>query len=258
MRVIVITGASSGLGEALALEYAASGTLLALTGRDAARLKAVAGACRAKGAEVVSAQLDVRDRKALGAWLLELDASHPVDLVIASAGIIVGPAAGGTLEDADAAYDLLQTNILGVANAVQPLIPRMIACRRGQIAMLSSIAAFVPLPQAPSYSASKAAILNYGMSLRDALRPHGVRVNVVCPGFVDTPMSRMESGPKPFQQTPARAAKIIVAGLARDREIIMFPWAFGFITWVSGLLPSWLRRVFSKPFRFSVESRDRR
>jgi short-subunit dehydrogenase len=255
MRTIVITGASSGIGQALALAYAASDTLLALTGRNQDRLNAVAAACRAKGAECATAVLDVRDREAMANWLLEVDRKNPVDLLIANAGVIVGSADEHTLEDSNAGYELLQTNILGAANTIQPLIPAMTARGKGQIAIMSSIAAFVFLAHAPSYSTSKAALLNYGISLRDALRPHGVNVSVVCPGYVDTRMSRSEKGAKPFLMTADKAALRIVDGLARNRELIMFPWFFARITWISGLLPSWLRRLLSRPFAFSVKEK---
>lgn len=256
MQTVLITGASSGIGEALALEYAAPETVLAITGRDTARLESVAAACRAKGAEVISFVGDVRDRERLSAWILDLDTRHPIDLVIANAGVIAGMTDAHVVEDADAAYELLQINILGAANTVQPLIPRMIARKRGQIALMSSIAAYVPLAHAPSYSASKAAILNYGKSLRDALLPYGVQVSVICPGFVETRMSLAEKGPKPFIMGAAKAAKLIRAGLARNREIVTFPRFFSFITWLSGLLPSSIRRAVSRPFEFSV--RDKR
>lgn len=257
MRTIVITGASSGIGEALALEYASGGVMLALAGRNVERLDVVAKSCRDKGAEVVTMVLDVRDRAAMSAWLLALDRENPIELLIANAGVIAGSAAENVVEDGEAGYELLQTNILGAANTVQPLIPAMMARKSGQIALVSSIAGFVPLAHAPSYSASKAALLNYGISLRDALRPHGVKVSVICPGFVDTRMSRAEAGPKPFLMNASNAAKKIAVGLSQDREIIMFPWFFGFITWVSGLLPSWLRRAVSKPFEFSVKDKKR-
>lgn len=256
MQTILITGASSGMGEALALEFAAPETVLAITGRDAARLESVASACRARGADVILFVGDVRERERLSAWIGEVDARHPVDLVIANAGVIAGMTDADIVEDADAAYELLQINILGAVNAVQPLIPGMIARRRGQIALMSSIAAFVPLPHAPSYSASKAAILNYGTSLRDALLPYGVRVSVVCPGFVETRMSLAEKGPKPFMISAAKAARLIRAGLARNREIVTFPWFFSFVTRLSGLLPSPIRRAVSRPFAFKVRDRD--
>lgn len=257
MRTIVITGASSGIGEALALEFAKPGALLAITGRNTDRLESVAAACRAKGAEVVTSSIDVRERAALAEWLLTLDAKQPIDLVIANAGIIAGATEAHPVEEQEAAFNLLQVNILGTANTIQPLIPPMMARRRGQIAIMSSIAAYVPLAHAPSYSASKAALMNYGKSLRDALLPYGVGVSVVAPGFVDTRMSRAEAGPKPFIMGAEKAAKIIASGLVRNREIITFPWFFSFITWVSGILPSPIRRAVSKPFEFSVKEKKR-
>jgi short-subunit dehydrogenase len=255
MKTIVITGASSGIGEALALEYAAPGVLLAITGRDAERLESVATQCRAKGAEVTAAVIDVRERERMASWLAEIDDKAPVSLVVANAGIIAGQSAPGEIEDADAGYRLLQTNVLGAANTVQPLIPRMIARKQGQIALMSSIAAFVPLAHAPSYSASKAALLNYGKSLRDALRPHGVKVGVICPGYVETRMSQEEEGAKPFLMRAPEAAKRIRAGLESNREIVTFPWFFSFLTRLSGMLPSPLRRAVSQPFKFSVKEK---
>jgi short-subunit dehydrogenase len=246
MKTIVITGASSGIGEALALEYAAPGVLLAITGRDAERLESVATQCRAKGAEVTAAVIDVRERERMASWLAEIDDKAPVSLVVANAGIIAGQSAPGEIEDADAGYRLLQTNVLGAANTVQPLIPRMIARKQGQIALMSSIAAFVPLAHAPSYSASKAALLNYGKSLRDALRR---------PGYVETRMSREEEGAKPFLMRAPEAAKRIRAGLESNREIVTFPWFFSFLTRLSGMLPSPLRRAVSQPFKFSVKEK---
>ncbi len=254
MKTIVITGASSGIGEALALEYASKGRLIAICGRNAGRLEAVAAACREKGAEVVLAALDVRDRAAMSAWLTGIDRENPVDLLIANAGTIAGSTESGAIEDGDAGYALMQTNILGVANTVQPVIPLMVARGAGQIALVSSVAGFVPLAHAPSYSASKAALINYGRSLRDALRPHGVKVSVVCPGYVDTRMSRAETGPKPFLMTAASAARHISKGLGRDRGIILFPAVFGILTRISGILPSPIRRFVSGPFKFTIRN----
>jgi short-subunit dehydrogenase len=252
MRTIVITGASSGIGEALALEYAAKDRVIAICGRDRERLESVASACRAKEAEVIAAVVDVRDRAAIAEWLLRIDRQNPVDLLIANAGVIAGATESGGVEDADAAYALLHTNILGVANTVQPVIPLMISRGRGQIAIMSSIAGFAPLAHAPGYSASKAALITYGRSLRDALRTHGVKVSVICPGYVDTPMSRAESGPKPFLMSAQAAARRIAKDLARDRGIIVFPVLFGALTWLSGLLPAAIRRLVSTPFSFIV------
>jgi short-subunit dehydrogenase len=129
-----------------------------------------------------------------------------------------------------------------VLNSIQPILPRMMARRRGQIGIMSSIAAFVPLPDAPSYCGSKSAVLNYGLALRSALRGSGIGVSVICPGYVVTPMMQQESGPKPFAIEPERAAELIVRDLQRNRSIIAFPFLFALVTRLGGLLPDTLRR----------------
>src|SRR5687768_2007407 len=112
-RAVVITGASSGIGRSLALEYAAPGIVIGLVGRDAGRLDRVAADCRVRGAEAVIGLVDVSDRAALAAWLGDFDRLHPVDLVVANAGVLVRMP-GGELEPADDAYRLMQINVLGV------------------------------------------------------------------------------------------------------------------------------------------------
>ena len=138
---IVITGASSGIGEALALDYARSGVALALTGRDAGRLEAVAAACRAKGATVVADTIDVVDRERFAGWLTSFDDAHPVDLVIANAGISIDKD-NSSLDDFSVIRKTLDVNVGGVLNTVEPLLSRMIARKRGQIAVVASLASF--------------------------------------------------------------------------------------------------------------------
>ncbi len=144
---IVVTGASSGLGRALAIEYAAPGVALALIGRDPARLDEVVDAVRAKGAEATIGRIDVRDEQAMRAFLLAADDADPTECVIASAGVtMVTPRAGG-VEDLTRCRDLFDVNLNGVMNMLAPLAPRMRARRRGQIALFGSIAAFAPPPE---------------------------------------------------------------------------------------------------------------
>jgi short-subunit dehydrogenase len=255
MQTVVISGASSGIGAALAIHYASSGCNLALLGRHETRLNEIAERCRALGAAAETGRLDVRDRASMAAWLLAYDARSPIDIVIANAGVMAGTTTEGNFEDGDAGYEVLSSNVLGVANLIQPLLPRMIGRNSGQIAIVSSIAAFAPLPDAPSYSASKAAVLNYGLSLRAALAGQGIKVSVICPGYVTTPMSRQELGSKPFEMSAARAAEIAVRGLARNRAVIVFPSVFGFATRLFGVLPDPLRRWLNGYFRFRVARR---
>src|SRR5262249_28273736 len=153
----VITGASSGIGEALALDYAAPGTSLALSGRDAQRLQAVAEACRAKGALVDASQGDVADREAMTARLTEFDDAHPTDLVIANAGVSIDKD-NSSLDDFSLVRKTFAVNVDGVFNTVEPLVGRLMMRRRGQIGIVSSLAGFIGLPYAASYNASKAAV----------------------------------------------------------------------------------------------------
>lgn len=215
-RIVVITGASSGIGKALALRYARSGATLGLLGRSHKRLAEVADECRGFGAIAHTAAIDVRARVEMDDWLQTFDSRTPIDVLIANAGVMEGRPPDGQIEPPAASYTLMETNVLGVLNSIQPLLPRMISRGHGQIGIVSSIAAFVPLPDSPSYCASKSAVLSYGLALRTLLRPRGIGVSVICPGYVTTPMMRQELGPKPFKMPPEKAADLIVRGLARN------------------------------------------
>ena len=257
-KTIVITGASSGIGEALAVRYAGAGRVLGLLGRDRERLERVAERCRAAGCEVRTALIDVRDRASLADWLRDLDRGSPIDLAIANAGICTGTAPGRQLEDADAALHLMETNVLGVLNTVQPLLPLMLSRGRGQIAIMGSISGLVPLRDWPAYGASKAAMMNYGLALRDRVYAAGVRVNVLCPGYTTTPMTARIMGWRPLEMTSEAVAERLVRGLARDREVIAFPRALVFVSRIGAWLPGGVRRLAMKPFRFHIaRARDR-
>lgn len=251
-RAIVITGASSGIGRALALRYAQEKASLGLIGRDRSRLEAVADACVKAGATAETAVLDVRHRGELARWLEAFGRKRPVDLVIASAGVMAGTPLEGEIESGQAGFAAVETNVLGVLNTVQPLLGPMMARRQGQIAIVSSLAAFVALPDSPSYCASKAAVLAYGRSLRALLAPYGIGVSVICPGYVATPMLVRESGRKPMTMSAERAAAIIAAGLSRNKAVIAFPPLLAWLTRLHALLPEWLQRKILAGSRFTV------
>ena len=236
---IVLTGASSGIGEALALDYAAPGVALALTGRDAERLEAVASACRAKGATVVAGTIDVTDRERFLPWLTAFDAAHPVDLVIANAGISIDKD-NSSLDDFSIIRKTLDVNINGVLNTVEPLLQPMIARKRGQIGIVSSLAGFIGLPYSASYNASKAAVRVWGESIRYVLKKDGIGVSVICPGFVTTRITADAPFPMPFLMSSARASAIIRAGLARNKPRIAFPFGTKAAVWLGGVLPGGL------------------
>lgn len=222
-RSILITGASSGIGAAVAREYAAPGVRLVLVGRDGQRLEQVAVACRAKGAEVELGLVDVRDRAAMRDFLLAADARRPLELLLANAGINTGLPAGELAEDPDAVRGIFAINLLGVLNTVEPLIAPMAARGAGVIAMTGSIAAVRGLPYSPAYCATKAAVHLYAESLRGTLARKGVAVSLIVPGFVHTPLNADLVAPKPLAMNDERAARIIRRGLDRRKPLIAFP-----------------------------------
>ncbi len=240
---IVLTGASSGIGEALALDYAAPGVALALTGRDAERLEAVASACRAKGATVVAGTIDVTDRERFLPWLTAFDAAHPVDLVIANAGISIDKD-NSSLDDFSIIRKTLDVNINGVLNTVEPLLQPMIARKRGQIGIVSSLAGFIGLPYSASYNASKAAVRVWGESIRYVLKKDGIGASVICPGFVVSRITAEAPFPMPFMMTASRASSIIRSGLAANKPRIAFPIGTKAGVWLGSILPgSWTARL---------------
>ena len=193
-RSVLITGASSGIGRALALAYAEPGVRLALVGRDAARLEATAAGCRERGALVEAGTLDVRDRAAMAAWISAADAALPFDLAIANAGITTGLGPGDLTEDPDSVRAIIATNLLGVLNTAEPLIGPMCARRSGQLAFVGSIAGLRGLPYSPAYCVTKAGVHAYAEAIRARLEARGVLVSLVVAGFVKTPLNDFDRG----------------------------------------------------------------
>lgn len=249
LKHIVITGASGGIGKALAEHYAAPEVLLSICGRDAARLEETAAACRGKGAHVEARVLDVSDREATREWLLQRDDECSVDLLIANAGISGGTGGGGGMfsgETETQVRKIFSVNLDGVLNTVQPLQQRMTGRGGGQIALMSSLAGYRGWPGAPAYCASKAAVKVYGEALRGALAPVGVKVNVVCPGFVRSRMTAANDYPMPFLMEADKAAALIAHKLARNTGRISFPLPVACLVWLVSVLPDSLAQRLLK------------
>lgn len=245
---VLITGASSGLGKALAEMCARPGAVLHLSGRDAARLEAVAGACRVKGAEVRPAILSVTDAPAMESWIR---GAGRLDLVIANAGISAGT--GGATEPAAQARGIFETNVTGVLNTALPAIDVIAAQApgadglRGRIAVIASVAAFVAAPGAPAYCASKAAVQRWAEALDATERARGIRLHAVCPGYVRTPMTARNTFPMPFLMDAEEAARRTLSGIARGRVRVAYPWpTYALARLVGGLPPALTAWVFSR------------
>ena len=242
---VLITGASSGIGEALALAYARPGANLALSGRQQDRLEAVADACRAKGATVWSEVVDVANAEAMRKWILDVDARTPIDLIVANAGISSGTS--GAPDDEARFRSLFAVNVNGVLNTILPIMPRLRERKRGQIALVSSIAGYRGIAGASAYCGTKAAVKVMGEGLRLELAPFGVRASVICPGYVVSRMTGVNTFPMPFIMSAEKAASIIVRGLRKNRGRITFPWPMAFAVWLlSAIPPSWIDPILAR------------
>ena len=237
-RSILMTGASSGIGEALAVHYAARNITLFLSGRDAARLEDVAGRCRDKGAIVYPKVMDVRAQNDMRQWIAECDHIQALDLVVANAGISGGTGAGH--ESEAQVREIFDINVNGVFNTVHPAIDMMRPRKAGQIAVIASLAGFSGWPGAPAYSASKGAVRLYAEGLHAALKPDGIVVTAVCPGFVESRMTAVNPYKMPFLMDSARAAKIIVKGLLKGPARLSFPYQTYAMAGTIGMLPAWI------------------
>ncbi len=242
---ILITGASSGIGEAVAKLYAAPGVTLAISGRNKARLDAVAKALKDKGANVYAKVIDVTGDKAMAAWIADIDKKAPLDLVIANAGVGVQQDDFDNMHDA--ARFTLEVNVGGVFNTVHPALTWMNKRGRGQIAIVSSLAGCIGLPGSPMYSASKNAVRAYGEALRPAYEGKGIEINVICPGWVKSRITDRNQYKMPFFMEVDKAASIIVRGLAKNKGRISFPWPMAALIKTMNILPiSWALKILGR------------
>lgn len=231
---VVITGASSGIGSALAREYADRGATLALIGRRRDALEELAGSLTVRSL-VYSA--DVRDAGAVDAAAQDFMRRAGVpDVVIANAGISAG---NHTADPADNAVfgEILATNVTGMMLSFQPFLEAMKSRRSGALAGVASVAGFRGLPGASAYSASKAAAIAYLESLRVELRGSGIRVVTICPGYVATPMTASNRYSMPFLMPADTAARSIARAIDRGKRFHVLPWQMALVGWLLQRLP---------------------
>jgi len=232
---ILITGASKGIGEYLARYYASKGVTLFLCARNMHDLEQVKIECDKLDATTYIKSIDVADKESLNKWINTILESHEIDLVIANAGIGISSGPEGEVEDQ--CRKIFDINLYGVLNTLLPIIPYFKERKHGQIAIISSLAAFRGLPSCPSYSASKAAVKAYGEAMRGELYEHNVGVTVICPGYIKTAMTDSNKFPMPFLMDVDKAAKIIAKRLERNPSRIAFPFIMYFSVWLISIFP---------------------
>jgi short-subunit dehydrogenase len=222
-KVVMITGASSGIGKGVALEVASRGAHLGLLARRENLLNEIVSEARAKNVKAIAASADVRDAKAVRAaadsFRKELG---PIDVLIANAGI-------GTADHAlhlapEHVAEVIGINVLGAVNSVAAVAPEMVARGQGRLVAISSLAAYRGLPKSAAYCASKAALTSYFESARIDLRNTGVGVTIIYPGFIKTAITAGRAAKMPFLMELDDAVKKIVSAIEKEKKTYAFPW----------------------------------
>jgi short-subunit dehydrogenase len=238
---VFITGASSGIGKALVLEYANRGATLGLVARRADLLQELA---RSLPVTCVTYAVDVRDTAALSQACTSFIERHGLaDIVIANAGVSTGTLTEHA-GDIEVFQETLDINVGGIVKTFQPFLPGMVRARHGALVGIASIAGFRGLPGAGAYSASKAAVISYLESLRVELRGTRVDVITVCPGYIDTPMTQRNPYYMPFLMSAEKAARIIARAIERRQSFLVFPWQMIPVAYVFKFMPRFLYEFF--------------
>jgi NAD(P)-dependent dehydrogenase (short-subunit alcohol dehydrogenase family) len=241
-RVVLITGASSGIGRALAGAYLRQDAIVGVCGRDRNRVASVC-AGRVNARPLI---FDTRNREAATQAVKEFDdETGGIDLAILNAG--THQATDAAHFDAAVFADVMAVNYGGLVNCLQPVLAGMKSRRRGQIALMGSVAGFCGLPNAGAYCASKSAIMRLAESLRVELAAVGIDIRLVLPGFVDTPLTQKNDFPMPFLMDVEAAAERIHRGLEGRRFEIAFPRR---LVWLMRLLS-----ILPRPLFFLVTKR---
>lgn len=236
-RVVMITGASSGIGKGVALEAAARGAHVGLLARREDLLQEIVGEARALGVKAISVSADVRDAEAVKAAADRFRSElGPIDMLVANAGI--GTAAHATELAPEQFAKVIGINVLGAANSVAAVVREMVARKQGRLVAISSLAGYRGLPRSAAYCASKAALTAYFESVRIDLANTGVGVTIICPGFIKTALTAGRKTKMPYLMELDDAVKKIVAAIEKEKKTYAFPWQLATVVRSGLLMPA--------------------
>ncbi|MBL4906545.1 MAG: SDR family NAD(P)-dependent oxidoreductase [Sneathiella sp.] len=252
-KCIVITGASSGIGAALAKFYAKDNVTLALCGRNLVRLEAVGAECERLGAKVLLSVVNVSNLAEVNNWIVKVNDNQSIDLVHVNAGITGGVGIGRDFESAEDVSNLLSTNLIGATNTIGAVIKFMVKSGKGQIVVTNSLAGYVGFPGSPAYCASKAGLRIYCESLQRSLKSKNIILTLVYPGYVDSPMSRKVISAKPLTKSVDYAAKLIAIAATKKKREMGFPYPMWIGVRLLGILPVFLQNIFVPIFDLQMD-----
>jgi short-subunit dehydrogenase len=248
-KVVMITGASSGIGGALAVELAKRGAKLGLVARRAEALSEIAQSIEGAGGRALVLPADVRDADSLRAAAEQLHSQvGSIDVLIANAGI--GPTRDGSDLNAKEVSDVININVIGAANSVAAVLPQMMARGKGHLVVISSLAAYRGLPRSAAYCASKAAVSAFFESLRLDLEPKGIAVTIIHPGFIKTPLTSGREAQMPFLMELDDAVHKIVRAIEVRKKSYAFPWQLASIVRAGMVMPIWMYDWISRKNSF--------
>lgn len=248
-KIVMITGASSGIGRGLAVQIGRHGAKLGLVARRVEVIDEVVREIEAAGGKAVAVPADVQQADSISAAANKLRASlGPIDVLIANAGI--GPTRDAADFSAEEVSDVINVNVIGASNSVAAVIPEMVARGSGQLVAISSLAAYRGLPRSAAYCASKAAVSAFFESLRLDLEPRGIDVTIIHPGFIKTPLTAGREVQMPFLMELDDAVGKIVRAIEKRRKRYSFPWQLATIVRAGMLMPIWMYDRISRANSF--------
>ena len=238
-KVVMITGASSGIGRGLAVALGTRGAKLGLVARRVEQLGELVAEIESLGGKALALPADVQSENSMRAAADELRAQFgPIDVLIANAGI--GPTRDAAKLNADEVANVMNVNVIGASNSVAAVLPEMIAQGQGQLVAISSLAAYRGVPKSAAYCASKAAVSSFFESLRLDLEPRRVDVTIIHPGFIKTQLTAGRKTPMPFLMELDDAVHKMVRAIEKRRKRYSFPWQLATIVRAGMIMPIWM------------------